>query len=144
MTLYFIHCFRSITIAVSYGKIWKVFSALRNREGRGNTEHRHTGIRTTVIILVAFVLYTLPGVVYSIVEWKVSEQVEVSTPMLTFQDTCTIIMAAGPAINTVIYAGTNLKFKNSVRRRFRKSSPVGETTSRKVTPGAITVASLTV
>ena len=74
---------------------------------------RFKGVRTAVIILLTFALYSLPITFYAALPLH---DVRKETNVIVFLDFSTLLLNSGPILSTVTYGGTNLKFKASVAK----------------------------
>ena len=74
---------------------------------------RFNGVRTAVIILITFALYSLPITFYAALPLH---DVRKETSVIVFLDFSTLLLNSGPILSTVTYGGTNLKFKASVAK----------------------------
>ena len=109
---------------------------------------RTTGVRTTVLIFLAFILCTLPITIYATLNLE-----EENPVVVIMEDIATYMFNLSPAVSIAIYGGTHRKFKKSFREligipkrnrvnSFEGSNSSNKTVSRKISPGVFTVASL--
>ena len=100
----------SVCIIVgSYIKIWCTIRRLQASDNASDTTSLTTGIRTTLLIFLAFILCTCPIAVYASIDFH----------MTNFEDVATYIFNLSPAVSILIYGGTSRNFKHSVRNLLR-------------------------
>lgn len=138
---------RIVVIFGSYFKVWRVIRKLRVSDSGAGRRSRSTGVRTTVMIFVAFIVCYLPIAIWAMIDTSHG------AGWLIYEDISTYMLNLSPAISIAIYGGTHRKFKKSFREllRINQVNPMGsgenshgsnKTSIRKISPGMFTVASL--
>lgn len=106
---------------------------MKNLQSLQTKSHLCTGVRTTIITTLAFVVCTVPITVCALSRPKSSSD------WIRYSDWSLFIFNSSSAVSAVVYSCTDKRFKNRLRLVFHCAADAPR--SRKVSPGIWTVVS---